>query len=184
MPALPTQWSGEYWFVVGSLVTTPSPPGDPNFHNSIVFFQDSHTTLGQNKWPGDGIDGKPGSKPGEGGNGGEFQSNLKIAAIVDNEGGVAPEPFPDNPTPGAQGQPNPAYHMVIPNMMMPTDPKALQRHDQKRSQQRARQRKSREAIEGPLTSPATRLSHGSIPGTSKLSCAMPKTFTSRAGTIR
>ncbi len=47
------------------------------------------TTWGSNMWPSSGTDALAPGKPGEGGNGGSFTSNIDLSCYVDNSGGLA-----------------------------------------------------------------------------------------------
>jgi hypothetical protein len=67
------------------------------------------TSWGTNGWPTDGTDALPPGRPGEGGSGGHFTSNLDLARLVDNTGGAAGRRAADVHG-GLAGQPQNSAH--------------------------------------------------------------------------
>jgi hypothetical protein len=83
------------------------PISDPAYSRSIVYLHSitlgpEERAFGTQKWPGNGMDAKPGGHPGEGGPGGDFQSNLNVLASVDTAGGSAGAKVPDYSNPENQ----------------------------------------------------------------------------------
>lgn len=90
------------------------PPPDPNYPHAIVYLETTGVSEGDKDFKADGTPGVIGGKPGEGGAGGDFTTNLDdifLRYSVDNRGGDAGKTFEDSKTPGNPGTPNPSYRV-------------------------------------------------------------------------
>jgi len=66
----------------------------------------------KNEWPGNGSNAKPGGKPGNSGNGGDFSSTLWLQGKVNNYYGIAGD-YASEAIGGRAGLPNPAYRQIL-----------------------------------------------------------------------